>query len=337
MRNPNGYGSVVKLSGNRRRPYCARKTIGWTDRGTPRYKAIGYYASHEEAMYALSQHNYHKINDDWLDITLEELYHKWSQIEYPKMPQNTAKSHTTAFKHMRDLYTTAYRDINAYQMQKVVDQCGSKRGTQRTIKNLFARLDKFALQLDLIIKKNSELITVVPLDPKVKEPFTDAEINSIWNFSSCKWVDSVLFLLYTGIRISELFMITRERVNLDDMTFTCGVKTTASKNRVIPIHSKIQSIVENRMSQGQEYLFSKDGTALTHNNYRFIWDKIMNNLSLKHTPHDCRHTFRSRLDSAGGNKRCIDLMMGHTSHDIGERVYTHKTLQELRETLELLS
>ena len=29
MRLPNGYGSVVKMSGKRRKPYMVRKTIGW--------------------------------------------------------------------------------------------------------------------------------------------------------------------------------------------------------------------------------------------------------------------------------------------------------------------
>lgn len=29
MRLPNGYGSVVKLSGKRRKPYQVRKTVGW--------------------------------------------------------------------------------------------------------------------------------------------------------------------------------------------------------------------------------------------------------------------------------------------------------------------
>lgn len=30
MRLPNGYGSVTKLSGKRRKPYVARVTVGWT-------------------------------------------------------------------------------------------------------------------------------------------------------------------------------------------------------------------------------------------------------------------------------------------------------------------
>ena len=35
MKLPNGYGSVTKLSGNRRKPYLARVTLGWiTDEQT---------------------------------------------------------------------------------------------------------------------------------------------------------------------------------------------------------------------------------------------------------------------------------------------------------------
>ncbi len=63
----------------------------------------------------------------------------------------------------------------------------------------------------------------------------------------------------------------------------------------------------------------------------------MHTLHMNHVPHECRHTFRSRLDSAGANKVCMDRMIGHKSSDVGERVYTHKTLQELKDTIALLN
>lgn len=48
MKLPNGYGSVHKLSGNRRNPWRARKTTGWSfDKKTMKYKqeytTLGYY------------------------------------------------------------------------------------------------------------------------------------------------------------------------------------------------------------------------------------------------------------------------------------------------------
>lgn len=62
----------------------------------------------------------------------------------------------------------------------------------------------------------------------------------------------------------------------------------------------------------------------------------MDNLRMEHTPHECRHTFETLLDAAGGNRRCIDLLMGHVSKDTGNRVYNHKTIDELKETVELI-
>ena len=54
------------------------------------------------------------------------------------------------------------------------------------------------------------------------------------------------------------------------------------------------------------------------------------------TPHEARHTFETMLDNAQGNRKCIDMLMGHKSRDIGNRVYNHKTLDQLRETILLL-
>lgn len=53
-----------------------------------------------------------------------------------------------------------------------------------------------------------------------------------------------------------------------------------------------------------------------------------------HRPHDCRHTFASEADSAGMNKLCIKRIIGHASQDITDRVYTHKTIEELRQEIE---
>ena len=64
--------------------------------------------------------------------------------------------------------------------------------------------------------------------------------------------------------------------------------------------------------------------------------QIMARLGMAHVPHECRHTFESLLDSAGANSKCIDLLMGHVSKDTGNRVYNHKTLDELKTALELV-
>ena len=336
MKNPNGYGSVVRLSGNRRKPWCARKTTGWNSKGYPIYKAIGYYAEREDAMIALAQYNRNPYDIDLSKITLKELFEKWSARDFSKMKKSSVSSHKSAMKHASPLYNVPYKNIKAYQMQEIIDGCGLGYSTQGAIKNLFGQLDRFALELDIIVKCNSSLISAAPIPPSNKVPFTEDEIKAVWKIQNQEWVDSILFFLYTGFRISEMLTIKVDDVDLEKMTIKGGIKTKAGKNRIVPIHSRIEKFVKARVAEGNTYLFSYNGKKMSSSQYYIFWNDLMKQLKIEHTPHECRHTFRSRLDSAGANKRCIDLLMGHTSKDVGERVYTHKTLDELKDTINLL-
>lgn len=67
------------------------------------------------------------------------------------------------------------------------------------------------------------------------------------------------------------------------------------------------------------------------------WAEVMTRLEMSHVPQECRHTFESLLDSAGANRKCIDLLMRHVSKDTGSRVCNHKTLEELRFNIELIT
>lgn len=119
---------------------------------------------------------------------------------------------------------------------------------------------------------------------------------------------------------------------------TSLIKTRNGKDRIVPVHSKIQPFVEQWMNRGTEYLITdKDGKKMTDAQYRPYFKAIMEQLGFSHCSHECRHTLRSRLDSAGANKKCIDMILVHKSKDVGERVYTHKTVAELKAAIELIS
>ena len=337
MKNPNGYGSVVKLSGNRRKPFCARKTSGWNDKGHPIYLVIGYYAERQDAMIALAEYNRNPFDIDLSKITMKELFEKWSARDFQKMSKSSASSHKSAFKHCTNLHNLPYKNIKAYQMQEIIDNCGCGYSTQGAIKNLFGQLDKFAMELDVITKMNSSLISAAPIPPSSKLPFSEDEVQAVWNINNQEWVDTVLFLLYTGFRISEMLTLESDNVDLEQMTMKGGIKTKAGKDRLVPIHPRIENFVRKHKAEGHKYLFTYNGKKMSASQYYIFWNAIMEQLSMSHTPHECRHTFRSRLDSAGANKVCIDLMMGHKSLDVGERVYTHKTIEELQSTIILLN
>lgn len=336
MKHPNGYGTVAKLSGNRRNPFVVRKTAGWDDRGYPVYLTIGYFPTREDGLMALADYNRSPYDVDKNKITVEELYKKWLDNGAGKLGKSNLASLKSAFKHCSRIHKVKYKDIRAFHMQDCIDNCGRSYSTQSAIKNLFNHLDKYAIGLDIIVRNFSQLVTADPVPETSKTPFTDDEIKSVWTIHGEEWVDSVLVFLYSGWRISELLGMKREDVDIEAGTMKGGVKTKAGKGRVVPIHSKVFEFVKRRYDEGNEYLFSYNGNQVSTSQYYIFWRGIMERLNMTHTVHECRHTFRSRLDSAGANKSCIDRLMGHSGAGTGEKVYTHKTLEELKATIELI-
>ena len=330
MKLPNRYGTVTKLSGNRRRPWVAREGQ------SGRQKPIGYAATREEALMILAQYNKSPWDVETDKITLQELYELWLEKKAPKLGKGNQQSLKSAYRHCSNLSNVRYNQIKAFQMQDTIDSCGCGYSTQGAIKNLWGHLDRFAMELDVSSKRYSELLTAAPIPPTSRVPFTDEEVDRLWENQNMPWVDTVLIFLYSGWRISELMAITPDDVDLEAGTMKGGTKTNAGKNRIVPIHSKIKPLVEARLAEGGTHLISYNGKKLNESQYRTFWGEIMEALQMKHTPHECRHTFESRLDAAGGNRRCIDLLMGHVSKDTGNRVYNHKTLAQLQETVELI-
>ena len=74
MKNPNGYGSVIKLSGKRRRPFAARITTGYDDNGKQIYKYLGYYETRKEAMRELSLYSANPYDIDLKSLTMQNIY-----------------------------------------------------------------------------------------------------------------------------------------------------------------------------------------------------------------------------------------------------------------------
>ncbi len=331
MKNPNKYGTVTKLSGNRRRPWIVREGQ------TGKQKPIGYTTTREEGLILLAQYNKQPWDIDTNKITLQQLYDLWLEKRITKLGISNQKVLKAAYNHCKIFANMRYNTIKSYQMQDCIDSCGLSYATQNAIKSLWGHLDKFAMELDIITKCYSDLLISSPIPETKKQIFTDDEIALLWENQSIPWVDSILFLLYTGFRISEMLDLKIDNIDMTAQTITGGTKTEAGKNRIVPIHSKILHIVQHRIEQSQNgYLFENNGKKLT-TYYRHFFNNIMSQFNMNHTVHECRHTFRSRLDSAGANKVCIDRMMGHKSTNTGERIYTHKTIEELKTNIELIT
>ena len=117
-----------------------------------------------------------------------------------------------------------------------------------------------------------------------------------------------------------------------------GLKTDAGKNRIVPIHPLIKPLIENRMKEAvslhSEYLFNdsngQQGIHITYDKYRNRFEKVMKCLKLKHRPHETRHTFITKAKACNVDEYTLKLIVGHAIVDITEKVYTHRTIEQLK-------
>ena len=77
MRMPNSFGSVYKLPGKRRRPYVARKTMGYTAEGQQIKKIIGYSETKQGAIQLLADYNNNPFDVDIAGISVIRLFDQW--------------------------------------------------------------------------------------------------------------------------------------------------------------------------------------------------------------------------------------------------------------------
>ena len=334
-RNPNGYGCVTKLSGKRSRPWCVKVTM-YDAEGNSKQTPIGYAETEAQANILLAQYNNNPWNVDREKVTLALLFQHWSEIKLPKLGKANQGQLKSAYTHMSKCYGMKYRNIKAYQMQETIDDCERGASTKASIKNLWGHLDRFAFELDIIDKMYSQLTTCPAAEESKRTPFTAEQIDALWKIKDEPWVNTVLIYIYTGFRLRELLFMKTDQVNMEEKYFKGGIKSESGKGRIVPIHPRIEPFVRDLVNQGHTYLFTYEGKKFYVKKYYECWGEVMKKIGATKTPHEARHTFETNLDNAKANKKCIDMMMGHKSKDIGNRVYNHKTIDQLREAINLL-
>jgi len=99
MRNPNGYGSVVKLKGNRRRPFRVRKTVGFNEKGHPIIQVIAYTETREEGLVLLAAYYKNPRDVDAASITFADIFKLWTERKAPRTTVSIVKMMKTAYKN----------------------------------------------------------------------------------------------------------------------------------------------------------------------------------------------------------------------------------------------
>lgn len=342
MKNANGTGSIIKLGGNRRRPYALKITTGYTIDGKQTRKIIGYYATKKDALNGLLEYNQNK-NIFISDMTFKNTYDMWSKNHFENISRQTIKT----IKNIYNSYVFKFndykiKDIKLIELQSFINtlkDSGLSTGTLKQVKSVLNMVFNYALKNEYINKNMVEFLDIGKHKKVLaRKIFTNEEIKILWDNKGQRDVDIILILIYSGLRVNELLTLENTQINIESRYIRAGSKTEAGKNRLIPISYKILPLITKYIKLNNKYLFqSKTGNFLLYNNYRQNFKKVIKKIGLQeHTIHDTRHTFATLLSNADANKTSIKNIIGHANYGITEKIYTHKDIEELKKAIDLL-
>ena len=312
MRKPNGYGTVYKMPGKRRKPWVAAVTVSYSlvdGKAKRKRTAVGYYATRKEAEVALAEYNSNPYEAGW---TFKEVYDNWKGTK--NISASSLKAYEKAYERFYSLHERMFANIKLSDLEAVFEASDAHLRGKNSMKLLLNQMYRYAMRYDLVTKNLAERIIVDT--PKVeidRQPFTDEEIKSLWE-SNIPEAKLSLIMIYTGVRIGEL--LTME-IDKEEWVMRGGSKTEAGRNRIVPIREKIKPLMD----------YSQDES------YNAFYQRVLYFLrKMNHTPHDCRVTFATRYKDA--DPTAVKLIMGHAIRDITKGVYTKYTPDDLRKVIE---
>ena len=151
---------------------------------------------------------------------------------------------------------------------------------------------------------------------------------------------AMLELLYaSGMRVSELVSLNLNDMDMEGGYVRCFGK--GHKERLIPIHKRATSAVENYIKEDHPRLaHGKDEPALFLNargerlTRQGLWQILKGyaksaELGTDITPHTLRHSFATHMLNGGADLRSVQELLGHANISTTQ-VYTHLTTEHIR-------
>ena len=326
----NSTGSISKLSGNRAKPWLARKN------GV----SIGTYATRNEAQKALERLTDVQVTDKY-NMTLKQVYERWHAEHSREVEQKTLKDYEWAFRLCQPLHDRKIRSIlrSDYQALIIAQEVkGRSKGTCNKVRVVLSMLGRWAYEEGITLTNNADNLTTAAKQLTVRETFLDADIQAIKK-SRLPAADIALILVSCGCRPGELFKVPL--ADCFDDYFIGGSKTEAGKDRVIPIGSDgldaYQRIRTESIGKGSDLLIGGYKGSHVYSNYaKREWKALMAEIGRDgRTPYTCRHTFITNAIRAGMDLPVLEAIVGHVDRET-TRIYTHLQADDLVEAVQSL-
>lgn len=297
---------------------------------------IGNTETYEEGIALLVEYNKsaeEKLNDIKETITFADIFDKASKEWFVSLSESAKKGYLGAYNKLSCLYSIKIKDIKTELLQETINPYLSCNGLKNRIKIVFNKVFDYALRYDFISKDYSKFINLGKSVCSAKrEIYTQEEIEKLWDIYNSNsnitdalinTVKTVLIMIYTGMRIGEVHALKKENIFIDKDYCIGGIKTSAGKNRIIPLCKKIKPIIESFVSDTDNRKATLLNTNLNISSFNSYIRRNLLYLGINHKSHDCRHTFASLMRKADIQIDITQTIMGHKTNTLLLDCYTH--------------
>lgn len=325
LKRANGTGTVYKLQGRRRRPWIAakNKTI------------IGYYETKTAALEALNRLSGRPL-DERYNMTFADVFEAWKVEHYKEITEIGQASYNRAFDVFAPLHKKKFRDLRTADFQSVLDPyMKQSHSTVSKHKQLITQMSAWAMREELITTNFAKFVRLPENVKKEKEIFSDADIKKLEGDGS-EAAKIVLMLIYTGMRIGELFSLPLK--DYHETYVIGGEKTEAGRNRVIPIRPEGREYFRyfSEHASGDLLLSGYIGQRIPNNFRKRDYYPLLDRLGIERkTPHATRHTYASHARRAGMPPEILQKILGHADYNTTANIYVHTDIEELLRAVEI--
>lgn len=326
------FGTICKLKGNRRCPFMVRsRQFKCPFTGNKKRIIVGYYETYNEALKELIKFN--EQNNDILlyNTKFYQLLDKVLKRKEKKVDTNSFSRYKTVLKYFEPLNNKLMVNLKFNHYQDLLDSLTYSNA--KICLTLIKEVLTEAFKLEINVRDVSNYLELPPKQIKKVDKIVNVDtINKIWSLlDKEKICNFILIQLYSGCRINEVLKLKTNNIYLNERYFITGSKTKSGKNRIIPIHKRLIPIFEKLLENNYNNKLFENPEKI---NYEFKKFKKIYNFNF--TSHFLRHTFISRMQSLEVSKVKLQKIVGHSSSDVTDGVYTHFKVNDLIEIIDKL-
>ena len=306
--------------------------------GNIKEQALKILAKKEEEKY-FSEHQIKHL----IKISTQELFDLFTSLKEGEVRPTSMLKYKHHLKFWITKHPQKFMPLSIVEIETCLHELQGKNLSNATINSYLTTLKQlynYAEKRKFLQDNTARHVRRLQKKPR-KPPryFTKEEMEKILSYDG-PYRDVFIILLYTGMRKSALIFLEWEDIDFDNKIIKIrnkeGFTTKSGKNRVIPMHSRVEEILRRRR-QDSGYIFHySTGNPHHRNKWNDSLQRILKKENIQNASiHTFRHTFATRFLESGGSLKELQEILGHSKIET-TMIYAHLVPEHLQKSINKL-